>query len=149
MTRGLTGVDVVTSGNITAMINEGMAGAGADDINEARERFEEAFTRAVGDASQADRSIELLGGASWHHLLISPTDSVFARWLLSEGLAFTSGDGDVVLPYQGSHLQAATLAHMLIIRVREVVSAVVTSGEEPPASYYETFARIHGTRTSG
>jgi hypothetical protein len=38
---------------------------------------------------------------------------------------------------------------MLIIRVREVASAAVTGGEEPPASYYDNFAQIHGTRISG
>jgi hypothetical protein len=148
MRRCPTGVDAVTRGNITAMINGGTAGVADDDISEVRGRFEQAFARAVEDASQADRSLELLGGAGWHHLLISPADSVFARWLLGEGLAFTSGDGEVVLPYQGSHLQAAALAHMLIIRVREVASAVVTSGQAPPASYYENFAQIHGTGTS-
>jgi hypothetical protein len=131
---------------MTAVINGGNVGQADREVEDARERFEQALLRAYNEARQADLSTELLGGAGWNHLLIRPAESVFARWLLRECLAFTTENGEVLLPYQGSHVQAAALVHTLIIRVRGLESVEVTSGERPPPSYYEALAQIHGAQ---
>lgn len=104
---------------------------------EVNEEFAQTLEHAFKRSRVADPTAALMDGTPWNHLLVRPTESTFAQWLLSEGLAFTTDAGDVILPYAGGQIQAAVLAHTLKARIRELESMQVTRGKEPPAPYFE------------
>ncbi|MFI9561035.1 hypothetical protein [Nonomuraea endophytica] len=80
----------------------------------------------------ADSAATLLGpSVAYSHVLIMPSGSAFARWLVEQQIAVVTEAGEVALPYAGCRTQTLALAQSLIVRLRDV-STTVTSGSAPP-----------------
>ncbi|MEU6721774.1 hypothetical protein ABZ897_60950 [Nonomuraea sp. NPDC046802] len=106
------------------------------------ERFEKALLTAYFEAAQADPTAALLGSDGvYSHVLITPADAAFARWLLDQQIGVVTEAGEVALPYCGSYTQTRALAHALIVRVREVATTI-TSGAWPPMTHGEALEAL-------
>ncbi|MEU6718264.1 hypothetical protein ABZ897_42930 [Nonomuraea sp. NPDC046802] len=100
------------------------------------ERFERALLAAYFKAVQADPTAAVLGGDGiYSHVLITPADSVFARWLVDQQIGVVTEAGEVALPYAGSFAQTRALAHALIVCLPDVVATTITSGSQPPITH--------------
>ncbi|WP_336213277.1 hypothetical protein [Nonomuraea sp. LPB2021202275-12-8] len=90
---------------------------------------------AYFEAAQADPTAAVLGDDGiYSHVLITPADSAFARWLLNQQIGVVTEADEVALPYAGSFAQTRALAHALIVHLGNV-GTTITSGSQPPIAH--------------
>ncbi|WP_204028768.1 hypothetical protein [Sinosporangium siamense] len=70
-------------------------------------------------------------------MLIKPSGSAFACWLVDQEIAVVTEGGEVAFACGGSHTQTLALAQSLIARLPGVTTTTITNGSAPSPAHWK------------